>query len=251
MSTLQLVNKLDNKIKSFIQLKSWKSFVLTILILALIPPFLSRCEQLIIRWSGGANIVLGADSYVPSDLTDAIDSLKSELSRQELEFIRVSDESDLVRLHHSLGRSIRNEWDLWADSRLANWFNEMDIFHPDDMSAIIIKSLHRDLAGRPLELEEQIDYYKEYWAKVKAHEENERREEVLRQERRKKANLGWQWLDSDAVEVTLPRRPEGDDVWGLYPYGEGLIVVMKGYRRSFKRQWHDGIYSSFHKHEVR
>lgn len=74
---------------------------------------------------------------------------------------------ETVSQHLGLGMSIRNEWGLWSDSTLSKWFNERGIFHPDDMSGIILDSLVATLKGEPINLEEQIKEYQDYWAKMK------------------------------------------------------------------------------------
>jgi len=62
---------------------------------------------------------------------------------------------------------MRNNWGLWRGSRLSKYFNEMGVFHPDDMSGIILVSYHRYLTGNEIKLEEQIKYYQDYWKKAK------------------------------------------------------------------------------------
>lgn len=73
----------------------------------------------------------------------------------------------MVRYHHGLGMWMRNEWGLWGGSRLAAYFNGIGIYHPDDMSAIILDSYWRKLHGKPIDLESQVKRYQEYWQKVK------------------------------------------------------------------------------------
>jgi len=65
--------------------------------------------------------------------------------------------------HHSLGRVMRNSWELWQDSTLKRYFNEIGIFHPDDMSGIIITSFQRHLKSEPIKLDEQVQFYKDFW----------------------------------------------------------------------------------------
>ena len=69
--------------------------------------------------------------------------------------------------HFGLGLWIRNNWGLWKGSRLSNFFIANGIFHPDDMSGIILTSYHRKLNGIEIQLEKQIKYYQEYWDKQK------------------------------------------------------------------------------------
>lgn len=60
-------------------------------------------------------------------------------------------------------RSIRNEWGLWNGSKLAQWFYENDIYHADDMSAIIIDSYEKTLEGKSIDLKKQIQIYHKHW----------------------------------------------------------------------------------------
>lgn len=70
---------------------------------------------------------------------------------------------DLVSLHHSLGRYIRNKWGLWEESFLFKWFGTIGVEHADDMSAIILESYVKYLRGEDLELEKQIEKYQKFW----------------------------------------------------------------------------------------
>jgi hypothetical protein len=69
--------------------------------------------------------------------------------------------------HFQLGMWVRNNWGLWRGSSLSEFFNGKGIYHPDDMSAIILKSYYRRLTGQKIMLEEQIKYYQDYWKVVK------------------------------------------------------------------------------------
>lgn len=60
-------------------------------------------------------------------------------------------------------RTIRNKWGLWAGSDLACWFYSNQIYHADDMSAIIIDSYHRSLQGQEINLASQIKKYHDHW----------------------------------------------------------------------------------------
>lgn len=70
-------------------------------------------------------------------------------------------ESDaVVSTHHTVGQWIRNEWGLWTQSKLKDYFVQMGLTHPDDMSSVIITSYHRHLNGKPLHIEEQVNNLK-------------------------------------------------------------------------------------------
>jgi len=66
-------------------------------------------------------------------------------------------------LHMWLGIYLRNYWNLWGGSELSEYFNELGIYHPDDMTGIIFRSYHRYITGKPVLLEEQIEHYQEWW----------------------------------------------------------------------------------------
>jgi len=68
---------------------------------------------------------------------------------------------------------LRNNWQLWGGSRLSKYFNNLGIFHPDDMSGIILDSYHRYLTDKEIKLEEQINFYQEYWRN--ANEQNKKK----------------------------------------------------------------------------
>ena len=182
------------------------------------------------------------EPYTPTDLDDAIRHLRETLPPEDIEFLKTADERDLAGLHFGFGMGLRNGWGLWGGSRLAEWFNSIGIFHPDDMSGIIIESLVRDLRNEPIELEAQVAKYQEYWAEVEEYEDQEELEEVEREKHRDAARLDWKWASGVGYEVTLPRRPDWQDVWGLYEYDGGFLIVTKAYRRSYIPIWHDGVY---------
>jgi len=87
----------------------------------------------------------------------------------ELKEFQDRDEQDLSIYHHGLGRFLRNKLRLWgpeSNSTREYFQHKLAIFHPDDMSGIILKSFHRLLNGKPLELEDQAKHYHEYWKNV-------------------------------------------------------------------------------------
>lgn len=102
--------------------------------------------------------------YIPKDLEDCfkqIDSFWSDSTKNE---IKLQSEDDFTAdAHFGFGMWMRNNWRLWGGSRLSKYFNEKGIYHPDDMSGIILDSYHRHLTGKEINLQQQINYYKAYW----------------------------------------------------------------------------------------
>jgi len=86
------------------------------------------------------------------------------LPADQLEFVQASKD-DLIMLHHSLGRWIRNNWGLWEEGELFHHMKSLGFIHPDDMSQSIIVEYWNRLHGQPSQLKEDIAHYKEYWEK--------------------------------------------------------------------------------------
>ena len=108
-----------------------------------------------------------SEEKIPTNLIDAMTRLQKILPIDDKLFMLLHDEDKLsARLHHSLGRRLRNTWNLWDEnSPFHKWFLSIGIHHADDMSGIIIASYYRKLNGKPIRLRDQIRFYKEYWAK--------------------------------------------------------------------------------------
>jgi hypothetical protein len=97
---------------------------------------LSRCAG-----DGGA--------FIPANLEEAIAEVLRDSKPEELEKFK---QYGPHAYHHGFGTSLRNCWGLWGGkSPLAKWFQARDIWHPDDMSGIVLESLHRRLLGQPID----------------------------------------------------------------------------------------------------
>ena len=104
--------------------------------------------------------------YIPKNLDDCFKQIDGFWADSTKMMIRQWTESEFsVNAHFGFGMWIRNNWALWRGSRLSKYFNEMGIYHPDDMSGIILTSYHRYLTEKEIKLDEQIKYYKDYWEK--------------------------------------------------------------------------------------
>ena len=104
--------------------------------------------------------------HIPVDLEDAVDTLSTMLKESNLEILKSWPEEDAIgRTHFRIGQGLRNNWGLWGGSRLAEYFRSLGIHHGDDMSAIIVTSLHRRLNNKDIRLEEQVAFYKRWWEK--------------------------------------------------------------------------------------
>ncbi|MEL6672029.1 MAG: DUF6794 domain-containing protein [Bacteroidota bacterium] len=102
--------------------------------------------------------------YIPQDLQDCFREIEKLWDAGQKAEAKALAEKDFVgKSHFGLGGWMRNNWQFWGGSRLSRYFNELGLKHPDDMSGLILKSYHRYLHGRPLELETEIKRYQDYW----------------------------------------------------------------------------------------
>jgi hypothetical protein len=96
------------------------------------------------------------------NLEDAFAWLDS-LNVQDVQEWLNNDEDKAVGLaHHGFGTMIRNELDLWHNGSIVSYFNNLGIYHADDMSGIILTSFHRNKNGKELNIDEQVNKYVDY-----------------------------------------------------------------------------------------
>jgi hypothetical protein len=101
--------------------------------------------------------------YIPKDLTECLTELEKLLGKDEIESLRKKNEEDLPGYQFDLARWLRGRWGLWQGSRLAEFFKSGGIFHPDDMSAIILIAFHRYLNKRDINITEVVQSFWDYW----------------------------------------------------------------------------------------
>ena len=102
--------------------------------------------------------------YIPKNLADCHRTLNTLLSDSTQQKIMAMTESEFTSsAHFGLGMWIRNNWGLWGGSRLEEYFIKRGIWHPDDMSGIILTTYWRYKHGQPLGVKKEIKKYKEYW----------------------------------------------------------------------------------------
>jgi len=103
--------------------------------------------------------------FIPENLDGCFTELETMLMPEFIRKIQDGKEADMIQYHMGLGMWIRNNWGLWKGLRLAKWFNTQGIEVPDDMSGIILTSFWRHLHGKPIQLDEQVKVYRDYWKK--------------------------------------------------------------------------------------
>lgn len=98
--------------------------------------------------------------YIPKDLEDCfkqIDSFWNDSTKTQVK--QHTEKEFCAEAHHGFGAWMRGNWCLETGSRLSKYFNEMGIYHPDDMSGIILHCYYRRLTGKDIDLKERIKHY--------------------------------------------------------------------------------------------
>lgn len=105
---------------------------------------------------------------LPKNLNEAVLYFQQKWTKAELDQFRNKSETQAFNdIHFETGTWIRNNWVHGnRDSSLTNYFHSLGINHPDDISSIILTSLHRTLNKKEINLDEQIEGYKEYWKPI-------------------------------------------------------------------------------------
>lgn len=102
--------------------------------------------------------------YKPKTLDEAIlqlEKIHDDTTKQKI--LAMTEQEFMGNSHFGLGMWLRNNWGLWKGGELAKHFNSIGIYHPDDMSGIILTSYYRHLHGQDRALEKQIEFYQDYW----------------------------------------------------------------------------------------
>lgn len=83
-----------------------------------------------------------AESPWPKSCDDAVEQALQEIPVAAQAELAAVKQNDLIQLHHSLGRTIRNEFGLWSgNAALLESCSGRSDAHPDDVSMIIIEQL--------------------------------------------------------------------------------------------------------------
>jgi hypothetical protein len=96
---------------------------------------------------------------IPSGVPEAMLELDRMLSQPFRRELREQHDMPAEQHDFGLGLWIRNNWGLWSGSRLAVYFAEAGVRHPDTMSGIVLRAYARHLRGEPPTFQEELDWY--------------------------------------------------------------------------------------------
>lgn len=115
---------------------------------------------------------MNEEIYIPVDLDDAIKHLNNIIDEDGINYIK-NTQSDQTYGHFGIGRWVRNNWGLWTkDSKLYEWFNNLGLEHPDDMSGIILDAFRAKLKNENFDLEANVKHYIAYWENLENEDAN-------------------------------------------------------------------------------
>jgi hypothetical protein len=103
--------------------------------------------------------------FIPTDLNACFKELNHLLIDSLKQEIKSKSDLDLSEYHMGLGRWMRNNWGLWGGSRLQLYFKEKKVFHPDDMSGIILETYSKYLNDERFDTDEIIDQLRTEYGK--------------------------------------------------------------------------------------
>jgi hypothetical protein len=101
--------------------------------------------------------------YIPKNVEDCFVQINSFWNDSTKLGVKNLEEEEFIgKAHMGFGMWMRNNWQLWGGSRLSKYFNDFEIYHPDEMSCIILASYHRYLNKKEIKIEEQVKQYRDY-----------------------------------------------------------------------------------------
>jgi hypothetical protein len=101
--------------------------------------------------------------YIPKDLDDCLLQFSSSWSDSMKTDFRKTPEANVLRRYYVIHEWIMDNWGLWKESRLAQYFHNFGMYHPEDMASMILISYHRQANEKELKLKDQIQHYRDYW----------------------------------------------------------------------------------------
>ncbi len=96
--------------------------------------------------------------YIPEDMGDAFLQLDKLIDASSKAKFKAAGEEEAVRkLHFSFGRWMIYNWQFYQGSRLSHSLKQLGIHHPDDMARVLIRTYHRYLNKKTLNIKEQVE----------------------------------------------------------------------------------------------
>ncbi len=163
----------------------------------------------------------------PTNLEESNSYFDKDLNTKDKKYIKSLTRDHLSELHFTLGLNIRNIW-IYGDRNpgLVNYFHDLGLYHPDDISGIIIKSYWSYLNNNDFDLKNEIKIYKDYWEE--AIEIKKKNKENIDNTERKLFNafIDINYKNVNPPLITLPQNKTGNQVFSdeFIKYRNGYII---------------------------
>lgn len=99
------------------------------------------------------------------DISQNLDScfikMSDILTEEDIDNFKNTAEDEVPKYHFTIGRLIRNNCGLLAESALAQYFRDKGIDGPDDMSEIVLESFYLYLNKKDFQIDERIRQYQQ------------------------------------------------------------------------------------------
>jgi RNA recognition motif-containing protein len=113
-------------------------------------------------------IVFYSRAFSQAPLEKAFEKLEKKLTKRYIKHFKNTEENlATAEAHMDIGLYIHNFWIRnKSKPELIQFFDSLEIYHPDDISNIILTSFHRKLNNKPIRLEEQVNKIQAYWKPI-------------------------------------------------------------------------------------
>jgi len=144
-------------------------------------------QELEIKWNKEDEVRYTTDTlrknYIPKDLNDSFKTLDNLYDDSTKVKISKLSETEYVSGNYRSGMGLwmRNNWQLWAGSRLSGFFQDNRISNPEAISVVLLESYHRYLNHKDVEFEKQKEKYLKYDEQAKITEQKTAEKELKEQ----------------------------------------------------------------------
>jgi hypothetical protein len=153
--------------------------------------------------------------------------LNKKLNKNEINYIRKMSIDSLSNLHFSLGLYIRNNW-IYGDRspELKKYFNNLGIYHPDDISSIIILSYWCSLNNKQLDLKNEVKKCQDYWIEEERRERENKKNAAYNQVILQKDLVDISYKNLNTISLKLPNYTTDGTIYSneFIKYKDGYII---------------------------
>jgi hypothetical protein len=100
--------------------------------------------------------------YIPKDIEEATVEFIRLSPKESIDKFKNAEEDFVVKkLHYGLGKWLATNWNFYEGSRYSHMLRMKGVADPNDMIQVTLRSLHRALNNRPIDLAAQAEIVKE------------------------------------------------------------------------------------------